>query len=375
MPPSTTIHPRFQAFSQPLGVPYQDNLSPTLSFTFYNHAWEHFQRRIRDLTHRANASGEQLLVRFGLLNSPSSNAVCGRQIDTQCIALYLPLMFELYEITGGFLSKRGLFPFFGDATSEKPDFSFKFPLGRNTRQYAPEDRSMIAEALNPVTPLRNMLRGYMANRVLEYIFIHELSHITEGHVDYFRREKHLQFLCELPIAAFRNPSDAECIHAEYAADFFGVRNLLHNILDGEHQIVGSGGSFPIEIAITSIWLGIIIVALIWMREAKDMGHFYTEETYPLPLKRLMFLRYSPLVMGLPHDHVIKEADVLVSRALLEIGNQFPEFKILSELADYSALKVMLPTFDNIQRNARGKFGEIREKYGYNHDLASGKYMF
>ncbi|MEZ4827852.1 MAG: hypothetical protein R3C61_16435 [Bacteroidia bacterium] len=201
--------------------------------------------------------GTSPVIHFGIADSYRIDAFAARldPSDPKLIHHYLISIFHgvfqnFFSLYWGLLSHPKILPDIGQPNDEHPpfvhnkgllDFCFNFPEATNQMEefgrtwvtsFYPEDRN------------RQIYAQILANLSIEYLFMHELSHILGGHIGYLMADKEKQGLFHfqptiLGSAAYHLNKGIPNIKVfEYEADLI-AGGLMASIVKFDRSLLGS----------------------------------------------------------------------------------------------------------------------------------------
>lgn len=289
----------FQRFVKRYGGPITPDLNTYATFfgpnfAFFN--WLKPQVRLKPDKHAPR-------LQFGFcMVKDYPNAVVGRSGETYCALIYhmyLPVLLELYGIL---LSHPGIMPGIGDPNRETVRPHHRRDIAWGFHQWADDFRhgGTWRDAFTtyaPACPERQSLVIFMTNIALRYLWLHEMAHVLDGHLEYQQSVRSRSDL----MMHFRDDRTAteilkkELSILEIAADNLAIQYLLQSILEGgeiDYPTCMSRASAGDKLYVHL--LALVFLAWYWMgREAQIAFDNGTSESrfdwdsYPSPTGRMI----------------------------------------------------------------------------------------
>tara|TARA_R110002072_G_scaffold150788_2_gene299379 strand:- start:14891 stop:16009 length:1119 start_codon:yes stop_codon:yes gene_type:complete len=248
-------------------------------------------------THGAkNPRGEEFHLVAGFLDTFSPNALADHFEGSYFIGINIALFVAINEFALFCFAQRDFFPEVGDPTKETSPAPWddRVPglwlIDNTAKGGGVENRH--SSYLIPKDPERYIMSQYLSFLMTRFVWLHELAHCFNGHVDFVQRHGLALRLNELPAVQRRSQeqdkayaSTFQCL--EFDADqsaFWANCNIQLRGLENIEGIRELDTALRLRLALFGSY------AMTWLFEQfQNYASTLNEDTHPRPLERLQFL--------------------------------------------------------------------------------------
>lgn len=247
-----------------------------------------------------NPSGETFELNAGFLETYSPNALADRFQGKYFIGVHTALFVAINEFAMFCFAQKDFFPDVGDPTRETspPPWDDRVPglwlIDRTSKGGRVENKH--SQQLITKDPDRYIMSMYLSFLMTRFVWLHELAHCFNGHVDYVQQHKLALSLYELPEAlpaaqrrkAAVNKEIADTLQClEFDADqsaFWANCNIQLGKLENIEGISALDQNLRLRLTLFGSY------AMTWLFEQFQIYASSTDAmSHPSPLERLRFL--------------------------------------------------------------------------------------
>lgn len=271
----------------------------------------------------------------GFIVNPSVNAYAYQDDKQNVLAINSGLVWLLHELWFTFFSHPDFLNLIAGEKTNPPFCTLQKGFSSNQGIVGEtSDRIIWRSHPRPFNDFRLLLSLVMSQMSIEFVFLHELGHLIQGHSAFLRLNDPSFRFNELESSRRSSGIDAKLFQAiEYDADGFAIQASLSNriMLDYfeqhlEHKL-GIGESSPKEMAFYFWAMAISGVMRLFSQQGLAISQ-HQSSTHPHPLLRAIAITFTAATSTALKDDPDKERIInLCCRASLDLADYWHKFQI------------------------------------------------